>query len=149
MLPMLMTLAGSSAVPARRNPGSSSCTIQNGDFRFRSSTRSHASAGKVSSGSPQVAPALLTRMSSAPEWARTSAARRAHSDRRDRSAATPRTGPNSASAVTAASTASALRELITTEAPACSSPRAIIIPIPLVPPVTRAVLPCSPNSRSR
>ena len=35
---------------------------KNGAFRFRSSTLSHADSGNVANGSPQVAPALLTRM---------------------------------------------------------------------------------------
>ena len=146
MLPTLMIRAGSSCVPALRRAGTSACTIQNGDLTFRSSTLSHAAAGKLSSGSPQVAPALFTRMSSVSVPASASTASRVHSSWRDRSAGIARTGPNSDRAATACSHASALRELITTSAPACSRPRAIIIPIPRVPPVTSAFFPSSPKS---
>ena len=55
---------GSSAVPTCRSAGSSACTSQNGDLRLRSITLSQAASGNLASGSPHVAPALLTRMSS-------------------------------------------------------------------------------------
>ncbi len=58
--------------------------------------------------------------------------------------------PNSESSATTCSHLSALRELMITSAPACSRPRAIITPpMPLLPPVTRAVFPDSPNSLVR
>ena len=79
MLPTLITRAGSSCVPALRSAGTNSCTIQNGDFTLRSSTLSHAEAGKLSSGSPHVAPALLTRMCNSSVPASTSLASRLHS----------------------------------------------------------------------
>ena len=44
---------GSSWVPARRSAGSSSCTIQNGDFTLRSSTRSQAVAGSSPRAHPR------------------------------------------------------------------------------------------------
>src|SRR6476646_10620840 len=74
MLPTLITRAGSSAVPACRSAGSSAWTSQNGDFRFKSSTLSHAESGKLSNGSPQVAPALLTSMCRPSESAETRSA---------------------------------------------------------------------------
>ena len=79
MLPMLMTRAGSSAVPACRRAGNSAWTSQNGDFRLRSSTLSHAESGKLSSGSPQVAPALFTSMCRPSVSAVTRSASRRHS----------------------------------------------------------------------
>src|SRR5271165_5314655 len=49
--------------------------------------------------------------------------------------------PSPASSCAAAKTSSALREETITRAPACTSPRAIISPIPREPPVTSALLP--------
>ena len=120
MLPTLMTRAGSSWVPARASASTNAWTSQNGDLRLRSITLSHAESGKVANGSPQVAPALLTRMSSRSVSARTSSARRRHSSCRDRSAGIARTSPNGASSAAACVQAAALRELMTTRAPACS-----------------------------
>ena len=85
---------------------------KNGDLRLRSSTLSQADSGNVSSGSPHVAPALLTRMCSSSSRRPTSAASRTHSSSLERSAGIETTFPNAASSATAASPASALRELM-------------------------------------
>src|SRR5690348_10791206 len=55
------------------------------------------------------------------------------------------TGPCSASSSAASAQASALRELMYTRAPACSRPRAIMSPMPRLPPVTTAVFPDRSN----
>src|SRR3954447_188630 len=145
MLPMLTTRAGSSWVPASSSSGRNARVRKNGDFRFRSSTLSHADPGKVSSGSPQVAPALLTRMCSSSSRSPTTEARRRHSSSVERSAGTETTLPKELSSATAASPASGLRELMYTRTPAWSRPRATISPMPRVPPVTTATLPLRSN----
>src|SRR5471032_3087593 len=83
---------------------------------FRFITLSHASTGWSSAGAPQLAPALLTRMSMWPSRA------------------------------SAASRSACLREEITTWAPCSPSARAICKPRPREPPVTSAVLPASENN---
>src|SRR5271168_852295 len=94
-------------------------------------------------GAPQVAPALLTRMSSASTRAAISSARRRHSGSLDRSAGIPMHVPLAVSSAATSATASALRDEMYTVAPASTKPSAIILPIPRVPPVTSAVLPAT------
>ena len=86
MLPTLTMRAGSSAVAASSSSGRKARVRKNGDLRFRSSTLSQADSGNVASGSPQVAPALLTRMCTSSSRSPTSAASRRHSSSRERSA---------------------------------------------------------------
>src|SRR4051794_26700861 len=76
----------------------------------------------------------------------TSAASARQASSVDRSAWTKRTVPNAESSARACSPSSGLRALRYTRAPACSSPRAIISPMPRVPPVTTATLPVRSNS---
>src|SRR5580658_1443310 len=149
MLPTLITRAGSSAVPAASSSGRNARVRKNGVLRFRSRTLSQAEAGNSASGAPQVAPALLTRMWTRSSDRPTSSASRRHSSSRDRSAGTDSATPYWDSSATAASPASALRELMYTEAPACSSPRAIIKPIPRPPPLTTATFPVRSNRSTR
>src|SRR3954447_12418637 len=146
MLPTLTTRAGSSSVPASSSSGRKARVRKNGALRLRSSTLSQAEAGKSASGAPHVAPALLTRMCSSSSCSPTSAASARQASSVDRSAWTNRTVPWAASSARACSPSSALRALRYTRAPACSSPRAIISPIPRVPPVTTATLPVRSNS---
>jgi hypothetical protein len=112
ILPTLITRAGSSAVPAASSSGKNARVRKNGVLRFRSSTLSQAEAGKEASGAPQLAPALLTRMCTRSSNRPTSAASRAHSSSRARSAGTDSTTPYRDSSATAACPASALRELM-------------------------------------
>src|SRR3954452_10383965 len=146
MLPTLTTRAGSSSVPASSSSGRKARVRKNGALRFRSSTLSHAEAGNSASGAPHVAPALLTRMCSSSSCSPTSAASARQASSVDRSAWTKRTVPNAESSARACSPSSGLRALRYTRAPACSSPRAIISPMPRVPPVTTATLPVRSNS---
>src|SRR3954449_6985379 len=146
MLPTLTTRAGSSSAPASSSSGRNARVRKNGDFRFRSSTLSQPEAGDSARGAPQVAPALFTRMCSSSSCSPTAAASARQASSVDRSACTKRTVPNAESSARACSPSSALRALMYTRAPACSSPRAIISPIPRVPPVTTATLPVRSNS---
>src|SRR6266853_2106761 len=145
MLPILMTRAGSSSVPAASSSGRKARVRKNGDFRLRSTTLSQAAAGNPSSVAPQVAPALLT--STFRDFSRspTCSARARHSCSVDRSAGSAVTVPYWLSSCCAAAQASALRELMYTRAPASSRPRAIMSPIPRLPPVTTAALPDRSN----
>src|SRR5215470_705723 len=145
MLPMLMTRAGSSGVPAASSSGKNARVKKNGAFRLRSTTLSQAAAGNSSIGAPQVAPALLASMFKAGSRWPISPARRRHSASVDRSAGMAMIFPYRVSSRSAAAQASALRELMYTRAPASSSPRAIISPIPRLPPVTTAVFPDRSN----
>ncbi len=61
--PMLMMRAGASAVPAAWSSGSRNLVVWNTPSTFTSSTRAHDVVSCSASGAPQVAPALLTRMS--------------------------------------------------------------------------------------
>src|SRR5580700_8666373 len=149
MLPTLITRAGSSAVPAASSSGRNARVRKNGVLRFRSRTLSQAEAGNSASGAPQVAPALLTRMWTRSSDRPTSSASRRHSSSRDRSAGTDSATPYWDSSATAACPASARRELMYTEAPACSSPRAIIRPIPRPPPLMTATFPVRSNKSTR
>src|SRR5215470_771781 len=85
--------------------------------------------------------ALLTRMSTRPRAASASAARRRTSSEQERSAGTATAADPSSRTMPAQS--SALRELITTRAPSRTYARAMPRPMPLVEPVTTAVLPSS------
>src|SRR5579871_1791885 len=145
MLPMLMIRAGSSSVPAASSSGRNALVRKNGVFRLRSTTLSQAAAGYSASGAPQVAPALLTRTLTARSRSPTSAASRRHSRSADRSAGMAWTAPYADSSFAASAQASALRELMYTRAPACSRPRAIMSPMPRLPPVTTAVFPDRSN----
>src|SRR5215831_14663681 len=145
MLPMLITRAGSSRVAAASSSGKNARVRKNGVFRFRSTTLSQAAAGNSASGAPQVAPALLTSTFRACSRSATSLASRRHSASVDRSAGMAVTGPYWLSSASAAAQPSALRELMYTRAPASSRPRAIMSPIPRVPPVTTAVFPDRSN----
>jgi hypothetical protein len=112
MLPTLMTRAGSSAVAAASSSGRNARTRKNGAFRLRLTSLSQADSGYCSSGAPQAAPALLTRMCTRDsDWPTTSASRR-HSASVDRSAGTETTRPNGDSSATASCPASGLRELM-------------------------------------
>src|SRR3954453_12585070 len=70
-----------------------------------------------------------------------SAASRVHSSGPERSAGTEMHVPTLESSAATSSQTSALRLEMYTLAPASTKPRAIISPIPRLPPVTRAVLP--------
>src|SRR5471030_346126 len=114
---------------------------------FRFITLSHASTGWSSAGAPQLAPALLTRMSMWPSRASAASTSAVTCSSRDRSAATAwAVTPCSARKPRASSRSACLREEITTWAPCSPSARAICKPRPREPPVTSAVLPASENN---
>src|SRR5512134_63863 len=117
------------------------CVSRNTARMFRFITLSHASGGCSSAGAPQVAPALLTRMSTWPRRAIDSSARRATCDGSEESAAIQLAEPSFDSRSTAASSSSALRADTTTRAPISMNPSAICSPSPREPPVTSAVRP--------
>src|SRR5918999_1391335 len=73
--PMLMTRAGSSAVPAAARRGTRNRVRWNTPFTLRSRTRSQAASSNSAIGAPQVAPALLTRTSRRSSRAARSSAR--------------------------------------------------------------------------
>src|SRR5215831_18358454 len=110
--------------------------------------RSHSSSGVVRKSPPLIAPALLTRMSRRPRRAAASAATRVTAGGSPRSAAMTSTAFPVAVSIPLAASRSALasREQIATRAPSAASPCATARPIPLLPPVTSAVLPFSPSS---
>src|ERR1700722_8632818 len=138
---MLMTRAGASTDPAFRSSGTRNLVRWKTPLTLRASTRSNAASSKSSSGAPQVAPALLTRMSRASSRDATSSARRRHSASVERSAGIPMQVPFLDSSAATASTTSAFREEMYTFTPASTKPSAIIRPMPRLPPVTSAVLP--------
>jgi hypothetical protein len=105
----LMTLAGLS-FDAALSWSCNACVRKNGDFRFRSITLSQPFSGKVSKLSPQAAPALFTRMSSAGSRAAKAAARPLAPSTVDTSAGSEKHGPSADSSRAAWSQASALRE---------------------------------------
>ncbi len=107
---MLMTRAGSSTVPAFCSSGTRNLVRWNTPFTLRASTRSKAASSNSASGAPQVAPALLTRMSSESSRAASSSARRRHSASVDRSAGRAMHVPFSDSSAATSSQTSALRE---------------------------------------
>ena len=92
-------------------------------------------------GVPQVAPALLTSMSRRSTRVAISSAKRRQPASVDRSAGMPTQVPLAESSAATSAQASALREEMVTAAPASTNPSAIILPMPRVPPVTRARLP--------
>src|SRR6266849_6917113 len=89
-------------------------------------------------------PALFTRMLMRPHSASAQSITRATSSGRRTSAtrAIPRR-PLWRTAAAVASTSARVRENVSTSAPSCASPSAIVRPIPRPPPVTTAVLPSS------
>src|ERR1017187_1689720 len=141
MDPMLMTRAGASWVPEASSSGTRNLVRWKTPFTLRAKTFSKAVSSKSARGVPQVAPALLTRMSSASTRDAISSARPRHPASVDRSAGTPKQVPLAESSVATSSHALALREEMKTVAPASTNPSAIILPIPRVPPVTKAVSP--------
>src|SRR3990167_4073319 len=60
---MLITFAGRSCVPPALSSPCSACVRKKGDLTLMSITLSQPASGNPSKGSPQAAPALLTRMS--------------------------------------------------------------------------------------
>ena len=112
-------------------------------FTLRASTRSKAASSNSASGAPQVAPALLTRMSRRVDSrAAISSARRRHPASVDRSAGRPTQVPfgrELGGHLGAGRPPCATR--CRPSAPASTKPSAIILPMPRVPPVTSAVLP--------
>ncbi len=142
--PMLTTVEGRSPVADATSIGARSRVSEKRPVTFTLITRSQAFQGKVSNGSPQFIPALLT--SKLEVRRRVSAA----SSATPASVATvppnPSQGPIEDSSFAAASQASALREAIMTRAPAASSASAQTRPMPVAPPVTSAVRPLRSKS---
>src|SRR5271165_6752028 len=145
---MLITREGSRADAAARSAGSSATVRLKMPSTFVCRTFSQPFSGNSSSGAPQVAPALLTRMSRVGNRSRVSVASSTAAPGSDTSPGIASHSPSSASSRAAALTSSCLREETITLAPASTRPRAIISPIPREPPVTRAVLPATSNRSS-
>src|ERR687884_564235 len=108
----------------------------------------HCSSLSVSKLPGVARPALLTRRSIPPKRSTAAATKRSMSSRfvtsaTSASAARPHARPISAPA---ASISAWLREQIATSAPSRASSSAMACPSPLLPPVTRATLPCKPSS---
>jgi hypothetical protein len=116
--PMLMTRAGSSGVPASSSNGTRNLVRWKTPLTLTARARSHAASSNCSSGAPQVAPALLTRMSRLDSRAATASASRRHSASVDRSAAMASHSPSFDSSAAAWSNTSALRDEMYTFAPA-------------------------------
>src|SRR5258708_6540012 len=135
---MLMTREGSSALAPARSSGSSSWVVKKTPLTLVSRTLSKPSSEYSSMGSPQLAPALLTSMSTRCTCLATPSRSTSQPWRLDRSAGTETHVPNWLRSAAVASQASALRAEMYTVAPACSRPRATISPIPREPPVTTA-----------
>src|SRR5215218_7752662 len=114
--------------------------------RLRLSTRSHAAASCSASCAPQTAPALFTSTSSASQRSPTAPANRRHPSSLARSSATAQHSPTPDNSSATEAHASALRLLIKTDAPFSTNARAIINPIPEVPPVTTTRLPRTENN---
>src|SRR5690625_4392449 len=111
-------------------------------------TFSHASNGISSTGSPHVAPLLLTKISIDPKWAFVSETTFFTSARFVTSHSNARAStPNSFNSRLMSSHAASLREQMTIFAPASASPFAICAPSPRAPPVTIAVF-CSNLNKS-
>ena len=146
--PMLMTRAGSSAEPAARSNGRRNFVVWNTPCTFRSSTRFHEASSCSSRGTPQVAPALLTSTSMVSWRSATHSPNRRHPCSLERSDVVPVAVPNSQSSSTVACTAGSLRDVTITSAPLAAKPRAIMAPMPLVPPVTTTVRPTTEKSSS-
>ena len=144
--PMLTTVEGQSRVADAISIGARSRVNVKSPVTLTLSTRSHAFQGKVSKESPQFAPALLIRICSASVRFRVSAASAATPASLATVPPKPSHGPNAESSRAAASQASALREAISTRAPALSSASAQIRPRPVAPPVTSAVRPRTEKS---
>src|SRR6201994_2188382 len=143
---MLITRAGAARSALARSAGSSATVRWKMPSTFVLRTFSQPAGGNSSSGAPHTAPALLTRMSSAPPKCSLPArASSAAPSGVEMSPGTATQSPSPASSAAAPSTSARLREETTTRAPACTSPRAIITPIPREPPVTSAVLPDTSN----
>ncbi len=143
---MLITVEGQSRVADAISIGARSRVSVKSPVTLTLSTRSHAFQGKVSNGEPQFVPALLTRICSASVRLRVSAARAATPASVATVPPKPSQGPSDESSCAAASQASALREAISTRAPALSSASAQIRPSPVAPPVTSAVRPRTEKS---
>ena len=110
-------------VDAASSRGRKNLVVWNTPWTLRLRTRSHEAVSCSTSGAPQVAPALFTRT-----WTpvalggdRLGEGPRAPSSV-ERSAARPRHDPYADSSATVASTASALREAMTTSAPPATKP---------------------------
>ena len=114
---------------------------------FVSSTLCHASSGISRTGAPQVAPALLMRMSTRPYSPSVRATDASTSSARATSqAAASARIPRSRRRAAAASSSPVLRAVSASEAPASPSASAIWKPRPREPPVTIATLPVRSNS---
>src|SRR5574343_226100 len=113
---------------------------------LRFMTLSQASSGWSSAGAPQVAPALLTRMSIWPRRSIVSATTRCASSGLAASAAIQRASmPRACRWAVASSRSAALREVSMILAPASPRASAICRPRPREPPVTRATWPVRSN----
>jgi hypothetical protein len=123
------------------------CANRNRLRTLRSITLSQASSGCVSAGAPQVAPALLIRMSMRPMRRIVSSTTFWICAGSLASAATQRVSmPRDCRCAEASSRSPALREVSSTFAPASPSASAICSPRPREPPVTSAVLPLRSKS---
>jgi len=111
------------------------------EVRLISSTRSQASSGKSTAGARTVVPALLTRMSTEPQAAKTSATTCSRKARWDMSPRKARTGAPKAAISAQVSSGIALLLRTATRAPASARATAAARPMPREAPVTMAAFP--------
>src|SRR5215213_2274020 len=137
--------------PLSSIPGTTRLTRSTAANRFNSKRLRHASSDVSSSVPPPPAvPTLLTRTSMSPNSSRVFSTSRPRSSPFVRSAATAstRAPPEPAASISPAArrTSSSSREQIQTWHPSAARASATPRPTPLLPPVTSATLPSSPNS---
>src|SRR6202020_1960076 len=144
--PMLTTRPGSAELAAARNSGRHRTVSSNRALTLTFQSLSNASSGYSSSGAPQVAPALFTRMCSRSSRAPMTSISRSMPSAPARLEGTEMHSPNADSSAALASHSAALRAVMYPRQPARTSPDAIHAPIPLAPPVTTATLPLTENS---
>ena len=137
--------------PFSRMCGTTRLTRSTAANRFNSNTLLHSSSGVPSSVLPPPAvPALLTRMSIAPNSPNVSSTSfwRSASSIRSATTASARAPPRSPSSPAACRSSSSLREQIETLHPSSTSASEMPRPMPLLPPVTMATLPSSSRFKS-
>src|SRR5262245_38327402 len=121
--------------------GSAFCTVNRRPFTLTSKSASYSSSVIVPRGAYRATPALAKTMSSLPFSRRIWANRRSRSSRFDTS---PRTAVTSCpTSLTAAASSGSRRPVMKTWAPSLTNRFAVARPMPLLPPVTRAVFPSS------
>src|SRR6267142_2438565 len=121
--------------------GSAFCTVNSRPFTLPSKSESKCSSVILPRGATFNPPALANTMSSVPFSRVICAKRRSRSPRFDTSPWTPVTWPPIS--LTAAANSGSRRPVMKTYAPSCTNCFAVARPMPLLPPVMRAIFPSS------